>query len=230
MQDINATILINTKGKTKEELFKNLEYSRRKNIKKELREGIYIEKTDSEEDYKKCYEMYAQILKDGNAAPFPYEFWRKWAKEENWDLFAVRINKKSAGYFSAIKITKRYYGLNSDEPGVRPRVFASDKKFADFRVNDFIYWNTILYGLNNQADFVDLGGYQIKPRGHLIEVNKFKERWGGEIFYYNLEYPFYKAIARKLVRNIGFFWWLNEKLKKSKLKPTQMLLNQNILT
>ncbi len=58
--------------------------------------------------------------------------------------------------------------------------------------------------------FIELGGYQLKPRGHLRGVNYFKETWGGEIVYYNLEYPFFHAIGRKLVRNIILSWWINE--------------------
>lgn len=218
MKDINATILIDTKGKTEEELFKNLEYSRRKNIKKALKSGLYVEETDSEEDYLKCYKMYSVIILEGGSTPFTYEVWRNWAREEEWKLFAIKKDKEPIGYFSVIDITRKYYGEESEEKGVRPRVFASDKKFDEFRTNDFIYWNTILYGLKNGANYVDLGGYQIKPRGHLVGVNSFKEKWGGKVFYYSKDYPLVSALARKLVRNVGAFWYLNELLKKRKPK------------
>lgn len=218
MKDINATVLIDTRDKTEEELFKNLDYSRRKNIKKALRSELCSEEVDSERDYRKCYKMYADVIVGGGSTPFTYEVWRNWAKSENWKLFKIRKGKKVIGYFSVIDITKRYYGLGDEGKGVRPRVFASDKKFHEFRTNDFIYWNTILHGLRAGADFVDLGGYQVKPRGHLIGVNRFKEQWGGEVFYYYLDYPVPVALARKLVRNVSLFWWLNEKLKKRKPK------------
>jgi len=225
MKDINATVIINIKGKTEEEVLKNLEYSRRKNINKAINSGLVVEKTESEEDYKKCYEMYAKIILEGGSTPFTYEVWRNWAKEEEWELFAIKKQEKTMGYFSVIKIDKGYYGLPFDGIGIRPRVFASDREYDDYRTNDFIYWNTILYGIKNNANFVDLGGYQINPRGHLKGVNSFKEKWGGEIFHYHLDYPFYTAIARKLVRNFDVFWWVNEKLKsKEPKKPASFKL------
>ena len=45
MKDINATIIINLKGKSEEELYKAVEYSRRKNIQKAIRSGITYEES-----------------------------------------------------------------------------------------------------------------------------------------------------------------------------------------
>lgn len=219
MKDINATVLINVKDKGEDELFKNIDYSRRKNINKAKRSGLYSEEVNSEKDYEECYKMYANVISEGGSTPFSYKVWRNWAMEEHWKLFAIKKEKLTIGYFSVIEIAKRYYGLAEDgSKGIRPRVFASDKRFHEFRTNDFIYWNTILYGLNKGFDFVDLGGYQIKPRGHLIGVNRFKEQWGGEIFYFHLDYGIVSAIARKLVRNFNLFWWINEKIKRHRPK------------
>ena len=140
----------------------------------------------------------------------------------------IKLNRKSVGYFSIIPITKKFYGVESNEKGIRARVFAYDKNYSDYRVNDFIYWNTILQGLKEGVDFVDLGGYQIKPRGHLREVNKFKERWGGEIFYFYPNFPMHVAVVRKLIRNFGFMWWLNEKMKRFKITSDRIFLKQKI--
>ncbi|MBS3088781.1 peptidoglycan bridge formation glycyltransferase FemA/FemB family protein [Candidatus Pacearchaeota archaeon] len=218
MKDISATVIVDLIGKNEEELFKNLEYTRRKNVKKAIKSGLYVEDAGSEKDYKNCYKMYARIIQEGGSTPFPYSIWRNWSTSENWKLFAIKKGEKSIGYFSVIPITRKYYGLDSEEKGVRPRVFASDKKYQQYRTNDFIYWNTILYGLKERVNFVDLGGYQIKPRGHLKEVNQFKERWGGKVFYYYRDYPILTAVGRKLVRNVGLFWQINEMLKKRKPK------------
>lgn len=218
MRDVNATVIVDIKGKTEEELLRSFEYSRRKNIKRAIKSGLVIEKTDAEEDYKKCYEMYAEIIRKGGSSPFTYEVWKNWADEEEWDLYVIKKEGKAIGYFSVIIIDKTYYGLDSKEKGVRPRVFASDKKYDHCRTNDLIYWGTILYGLKKGVNFVDLGGYQIKPRGHLKGVNSFKEKWGGEIFYYYLDYSIPTAIARKLVRNVVVVWQINEMLKKGKPK------------
>jgi hypothetical protein len=57
-----------------------------------------------------------------------------------------------------------------------------------------------------------MGGWQINAKGHLKGINKFKEKFGNIVYYYK-DYPLHMAIGRKLIRNIGFFWWLNNKLK-----------------
>src|SRR3989344_803606 len=121
MKDVNATVLIDLKGKTEADLLKNVEYSRRKNIQKANRSGLYRQKVNSEEEYKDCHAMYACIIKEGGSTPFSYAVWKKWADEEKWELFVIKKGETKVGYFSVIKITKRYYGLNSDEVGIRPR-------------------------------------------------------------------------------------------------------------
>ena len=226
MKDVHATIIIDLKGKTEEELFRAIEYTRRKNVKKAIRSGLIMSETDSEKDYQECHKLYLQTLWKGGTTGHRYDSWRKWAREEKWKLFAIKKGNEKVGYFSVIPITKKFYGLDSDKRGIRPRVFATKKEYAQYRVNDFIYWSTILYSLKKGYNFVDLGGYQIKPRGHLKEINRFKERWGGKIFYFNLNFPFYIAIARKLVRNVGAIWWINEELKKFGILKNRIFLKQ----
>ena len=112
MKDINATIIIDIEGKSEEEVFKGLEYTRRKNIKKALRSDLTIEEVNVEREYKKCYELYSKVIKNGGSAPFSYDVWREWAKKENWELFTIKKKDKTAGYYSIIKITPSYYGLD----------------------------------------------------------------------------------------------------------------------
>ena len=69
------------------------------------------------------------------------------------------------------------------------------------------------YSLENKYSFVDLGGWQINPRGHLKNVNHFKEEWGGQVYYYHWNYPFFTSVRRKLIRNSGFFWNINQWIK-----------------
>lgn len=217
MKDINATIIIELNGKTEQDLFRNIEYSRRKNINKAIRSGLIIEEDNSEKCYEECYEMYAKVLVKGGSAPTAYNIWRARIEKEGQKYFRIKKDGKTIGFMSVMEITRRYYEQDSDERGVRPRVFASNPEYNEYRTNDFIYWNTILYGLRKGYNFVDLGGYQIKPKGHLINVNDFKEKWGGSIFYFKKDYPFFKAIGRKLIRNSNLFWWLYTFFKRSKL-------------
>lgn len=221
MKDVVATILIDIKDKTQEEVFRNVEYSRRKNIKRAMISGLSFEEKNSEEELKKGYAIYSKVVIEGGTIPDSWGHWKKLISLGKNKFYFIKYKDEVIGCFAIREITKRFYNLSSDDKGIRPVAFANLKKFNEYRPNDFMYWNTILYGIKNKVDFVDLGGWQINPRGHLVGVNKFKEQWGGEKFYYYNDYPFFKAIGRKLIRNNSLFWWVNKKIRQWGLRKSK---------
>ena len=221
MKDINATIIIELEGKSEEEVFKTIKYSRRKSIKIAKKSKLYFEQANSEQDLEEMYKLHSTILREGGTTPWKYDKWRKYVSLAADKFYFMKKGNTIIGCFALSEITEREFGINSDKKGIRPLVFANYKEFNNYKPNDFMYWCSIKYALNNSYSFIDLGGYQIKPRGHLKGINFFKEGWGGKIFYYYLDYSFLKAIGRKLIRNIGFFWWVNAFLKKLFLMPPQ---------
>ena len=214
MKDIVATIIIEIKNKTEQELLKNVDYSRRKNINKAMASKLYFEEASSESDFIQAHKIYYNVMVEGGSVALNYLEWMKYVNPSKNKTFVVKHESKIIGCFVLGEITRRFYNLDSDEKGVRPLVYACDKNYNDFRPNDFMYWNTVLYALKNNLSFVDLAGYQLKPRGHLVGVNSFKEKWGGQIFYYHINYPFFRAVGRKLVRRFDIFWSINTKLKE----------------
>ena len=216
MKDINATIIIPLKGKTEEELFNSAEYSRRKNVKKAIRSGLTLFDINSRRELERCYKLHSEILKTGGSTPVPKEEWFARIEREKQKYFAVMYKNEQVGYMSVMDVDGDYYNSALEGRGIRPRVFAADSKYKDFRVMDFIYWSTILYALKNGYDFVDLGGYQLNARGHLQGVNRFKEQWGGKLFKFYKNYSFFKAIGRKLVRSFYLVWYFNNLLKGRK--------------
>lgn len=213
MQDINATIIINLKNKTEEDLLRNVDYSRKKNIKNFPKSGLSFDETSSDEDVDLGYKIHSKVLTEGGTIPDDYLKWKEMVNPKKNKFFIIKYKNKKIGCFGVKELTRRIYGEDSDEKGIRPVVFANDKEYNQHRPNDFMYWSAILYGLKNGYSFIDLGGYQINPRGHLKGVNHFKRTWGGKIYYYNLDYPFHKAIGRKLIRNNALFWWMNKKFR-----------------
>ncbi|MEK6873882.1 MAG: hypothetical protein AABW91_03480 [Nanoarchaeota archaeon] len=217
MKDINATIIINLEGKNQEEIWRNVKYTRRKYVQQAQKSGLYYEKSEkSEINLKEMYEMNMDTFKEGGIAVWTYEKWKDFVSPAGDKFFFVKIDKEKVGCFVLTEITKEFYksGLKIGNKGIRPLVFATKKKFNNYRPNDYLYWITIKYSLDNKYDFVDLGGWQIKARGHVKNINSFKEEWGGEIQYYYWDYPILTAIRRKLIRNFTFFWHINNFLKK----------------
>ncbi len=214
MKDINATLIIKLEGRTEEDVWRNVKYTRRKYVKQSIKSGLLYEKANSEEDLKKMFEMHMTILEEGGAIKWVYEKWRKFVEPAGDKLFFIKKDDDIVGCFILGEVTDKLYGKNSGKKGIRPLVFANKKEFNQFRPNDYMYWMTVKYSLENGYSFVDLGGWQIKARGHLKNVNSFKEEWGGEIVYYYLDYPFFTAIRRKLIRNFKIFWEINNLIKK----------------
>ena len=69
----------------------------------------------------------------------------------------------------------------------------------------FLYWNIILHSKKIGLDFFDLGGYdkEAKESDKTYKINKFKERFGGEI----TKQPIYSANSiypriRKVMKNL----------------------------
>ncbi|MEM3405614.1 MAG: peptidoglycan bridge formation glycyltransferase FemA/FemB family protein [Candidatus Pacearchaeota archaeon] len=198
MKDINATVIVDLTP-NEEEIMKNLDKDARWGIKKAIKNNLIVEETNKEEDLKEFYKIYEKELKEKIIRVETFEHLK-----ENMDILFVckKDNKIIAG--ATLKIKNNIPTLTRN---------ASLKEYLSFHPNNLLYWNLILWSKKNGYKKLDLGGYQIKPRGNLIGINKFKERWGEIVYYYD-DYPFYKAIGRKLIRNFGFFWWLNKKMKR----------------
>ena len=214
MKDITATIIIDLQGKSEDEILKGINRSRRKDIKIAKDSGLYYEKSCSEEDLKKMYDLHSRILIEGGSINMRYEKWKEYVKKAGDRFFFIKRENIIIGCFILGETTERSFGMDSDKIGLLPLVFASYKEYNSYKPNDFMYWCTIKYALDKGYPYIDLGGWQVKARGHMKGINFFKETWGGRIVYYYPEYPFFKALGRKIIRNIGIFWWLNILIKR----------------
>ena len=195
--DINATVIVDLTP-TEEEILKNLHKDVRWGIGRAMRDGLTIEKTTKEEDWNEFYPIYKETILDGGASIEPLEL----------------IKKQSIGFFVCKKDNKIIAGAVLEMKRERPTLFinASLKEFQINQPNNLLYWECILWSKRNGFDKLDLGGWQINAREHLVGINKFKEKWG-VVEYHYANYTLSKAIGRKLIRNSKFFWWLNKKIR-----------------
>jgi len=203
MKDINATVITDL-TRDKEEIWKELKKNDRWGINRAKRD-CKIEEVNTNKDWEAFYEIYKETLKQGGTDIQPLEDLKKRTKK----LF---LSKHGGKIIAGLGIEF------SDEYDKKiPRIYinASKKEFFNLQANNLLYWYSILWAKEKGHKKLDLGGWQIKARGHLKGINKFKEKFGGVVYFYK-DYNFFKAIGRKLVRNVGFFWWLNNKLKRRK--------------
>ena len=201
MKDINATVIVDLTP-SEQEILDNLHKDARWGINRAKRDGLSVEESD---DWSEFYHIYEQTMKEGEAKASSLENLRNNTKK----LFICKKDGKIiAG--AGIWFVDIY---NKDIP--RLYFNASLKEYQSSQPNNLLYWSCILWAKKEGYKEFDLGGWQINARGNLEGINKFKEKWG-KVVHFKKNYATHKAIGRKLVRNSGFFWWLNKKLKGNK--------------
>ncbi|MFH1452230.1 MAG: methyltransferase domain-containing protein [archaeon] len=198
-KDVQATIQVDINPPI-EEILKKVDRSRRKNIKKASESGLRFIESKSEKDEADWYEIYKKVWTEGGIDYKSPEFFRK----PNWKLFLVKLGKKTVGGGVFEELEDR----------IIFRAYASLIEYQQYRINDFLYWNSFLYAKNKGKKRIDLGGWQINARGHLAGINSFKEKWGGEIVYYYIysKNPIY-ILGRKAIKNSIFARWIWDRIK-----------------
>ncbi|PIN93091.1 hypothetical protein COU54_04325 [Candidatus Pacearchaeota archaeon CG10_big_fil_rev_8_21_14_0_10_31_24] len=194
---VNNTILIDLK-KDKTELWKNLEKkSIRWGIKTGEKNGLIFKIAENELDVNAFYSMYSDTAKLGGFSAEKKEFIEGLRDSEISRLFLVYSNEKVVAGGLAL-IDKNNNILTLDLTG-------SNEEGLKLQAMPFIYWNILLYGMKNGLDIFDLGGYDAEARvgDKTYNINKFKERFGGEI----TEQPIFSSgnrypILRKVISKI----------------------------
>jgi len=194
MKDIGATVIVDLKP-SQEDIFNGLQKDARWGVKKAEREGLVIEES---EDWESFYQIYLETMDNVGVKAETLDH----LKEHADVLFLCKKDEKVIGGASL-------HVINNTPKLTRN---ASLKKYQTYQSNNLLYWYCILWSKERGYNKLDLGGWQVNPRGHAQGVNKFKERWG-EVVYSEQDYPIHKAIGRKLIRKYDFFWKLSNKLR-----------------
>jgi lipid II:glycine glycyltransferase (peptidoglycan interpeptide bridge formation enzyme) len=206
-KDTQATIEISL-IKSEEELWEKVDKDGRWGVKKAEREKLIIKENFSEKDLNGFFKIYKETCLYGGINPHSEE---EIKKEKPKFFLCYKDNQVIAG--SAVI-------LNSKE---KFTLFlnASSPDYQKYQPNNLLYWHCIIWGKKNGYKIFDLGGFQLgaKPGEKLCNINRFKERWGGEkkIYYIYSKNPIY-IIGRKLIKKSGFFKKIWDKIKG---RPTQ---------
>ncbi len=198
MKDVNATVVVDI-SKSEDDIFNGLKKQTKTGIRKAMKEGLVVEES---QEWNEAYEVYKDTRKRNNTIIRPLDKLKEWADK----LFVC----KKDGKIIAINITWFIDLYDKNVPRTMTNSFLRD--YAHLRPNELLYWEIFKHYKSKGYKQFDLGGYAVKPRENLEHVNTFKENFG-EVVYFQRDYPFYKAIGRKLVRNFDILWKLNRALK-----------------
>jgi len=201
MKDTNATVIVDIKPDEKE-ILKNFQKEARWGIRKAVKEGLRVIETNSEEDWKEFYEIYKVVASVGGTTVHSLEK----LKANTKTFFVCKKDEKIIGGAGIWFVDK--YDANI------PRLYfiASLSEYLDAQPNNLLDWACMLWSKRKGYEKFDLGGWQIGATDHLAGINKFKERFG-QVVYYEKEYPFFKALGRKLIRKSKFAKYVWDKYK-----------------
>jgi len=198
----NNTVIIDL-SKSEEEIWNNLEKkSIRWGVKKAEKEGIKVKEAETESRIREFYNLYENTCKEGGLKPEDYSFFeavhnilvpKGYAKI----LVAEKDGKIVSG--AIILVSSDYVVLNLTGTG---------EIGQKLQANILIYWEIIKIGKHLKKKWFDLGGYDLEAKAgeKAYNINKFKERFGGQI----VEQPIYTPnwryyIARKIMQKMHFF-------------------------
>lgn len=194
----NYTILINLM-RDKEEIWKQFEKkSIRWGVKTAEKNGLtFGEAIDS--DIPAFYNLYIETAKDGNFTPEREDAIRELAKTDCSRLYIIRKgNEIVAGGVVLFDFENNYAVLD---------LTSSSENGLQLQAMPFLYWNIILEAKSKGLGNFDLGGYDLEAKkgDKAYNINKFKERFNGEIkeqpvFVTSKKYVY----LRKLLKNIRF--------------------------
>jgi lipid II:glycine glycyltransferase (peptidoglycan interpeptide bridge formation enzyme) len=189
-KDFQATILIDL-NQSLEELWNKLDKDARWGVKRAEKENLTIKNEVDNEDIYRFYKIYLETCKNGGINPQELDNIKKNASKF---FICYKDEKVIAGTAIIIENNEKY----------RLYINGSSQEYLKFQPNNLLYWDMIRWGKENNYKLFDLGGYQLNTKhgDKLYHVNRFKERWGGEIKTYSIySYNPIKIIGRKVIRN-----------------------------
>jgi lipid II:glycine glycyltransferase (peptidoglycan interpeptide bridge formation enzyme) len=191
---VNNTILIDL-AKTEEELWKNLEKkSARWGVKTAEKNGLKVE-IGKNEEIDEFYKIYAKISKESNFKRESKHKIRKIITTNIGELYVIKNGVKVIGGGLILYDIENKYSI-LDLTGI-------NKEGMKLQAMPLLYWKFIVLSKMKGMEYFDLGGYDsnAKNGSKLYNVNKFKERFGGEIveqpiYSTNCKYPFIRSLMR----------------------------------
>lgn len=196
MKDIVATVMVDLTPNL-EDIEARLQKDARWGLNRARREGLVVKMLGGGYVPPEFYRIYRNYMEEIGIIPLTLE------ELENDLINFTCFKGEEPIAVASLKLQRNMPTLN---------VNASIEEYRNLQPNNLLYWTCITWAKEKGYKELDLGGWQINARDNAIGVNKFKEKWG-TITYYHEDFPFFRAIGRKLIRNFGFFWWLNKKIR-----------------
>ena len=180
-----------------EEALKNLNTTKRRDVKLSQKEGAEIIDTKEPDDIKSYYYLLKNLYRTKIKTPlFPYEFFEKIINTSNGKLFVIKFQGNVIGGSLCVSF--------SDQILYEWFVCGEDRKYKNIYPSTLATWAAIAYASENGIKYFDMMGAG-KPEQD-YGVREFKAKFGGKLvehgrFLY-LTRPFLYKIGKKAIEFI----------------------------
>ncbi|MEW5896112.1 MAG: GNAT family N-acetyltransferase [Nanoarchaeota archaeon] len=153
---------------SEKEVWQNIQKSKRKAIKKSLKEVTVKEVPFTM--LKELYSLYINNMKRFGSLPYPKRYFINFYKcivnKNLGKVMGAFYKEKLIAVLTGVTVSKRIHIL----------INVSDKSFLSLRPNDAVHWYFIKWGCDKGYSYFDFGR-TAEDRGHF----EYKGKWGGEL-------------------------------------------------
>ena len=153
----------------KEQVWRNIQKSKRKAVKKAQREGITTREVQKKE-INKLYKTYLENMRAFGELPYPKRYFINF-----YENFIEKGLGKCFGAYYGNKLVSVLLGYTVKD-NVHIVIAVSEKKYLELRPNDAVHWQFIEWACDNGYKYFDFG--RTRPESGQYD---YKRKWGGKI-------------------------------------------------
>lgn len=195
--------IINLNNKSSDELWHAFKSEVRTNVRRSQKKGVTIKKITELREIKEAYSILEKVY-HRIKTPLPsitlFENSLLYLHPKNiFHCFLAKVNSDSVGI--AFRLT--YKGM------IYAWYAGADRKYSSYKIQDFLNWHVITWGVDNHYRIFDFGGAG-KPNVP-YGVRDYKKKFGGEFVNYGRYEKVHKPKMFEIAK-VGFKLW--QKIKK----------------
>ncbi len=179
-------------------------------IRKAVKSGINVEITNNPKDIDECYRLYFEMTKRN----YLHTIKKEAIFTKDRSTLVAKYNNKIISFMTV--------GDESERWDQKTGTLIANATNAEYRIlqpNALLYWESIKFFKNKGYEYLNLAGLDTRSQQeHLVAIDHFKRRWGGEEIVLRKKVDIFRWIYWKALRHFKFFRYLNYKLQKLFIK------------
>ncbi len=177
---LRATIILRLEGKTSEQLWRGLAKNARNGVRRAERQGIEWLEAQTAEHIDAYYRIRCESYRRQGLMSAPRRYFHLLRQHYPADMYRFWLTRHNGEWVSGQNLG--IFNGNITLCGVCHSDYARANGICG---NDWMQWHVIRWAAVNGMRSIDWGGFFLAPATeHEWGINRYKEKWGGELNYY----------------------------------------------